>query len=63
MFILQVNFENGFFDRRVIMYDEINKRVRTIDFVEFNSTREFYDILEIFGEVMLRYLINKPLFD
>merc|ERR1712179_567473 len=53
----RVDFEQGFFDSRVIMYDETNKRVRTLDFVDINSTRSFYDILELYNENK-RFSIN-----
>ena len=55
-FVVQIDFDAGYFEKRRIIYDETNMRVRTIAFVEFNSTKDFYDILDNYREVMFRCL-------
>ncbi|OWF37118.1 mammalian ependymin-related protein 1-like [Mizuhopecten yessoensis] len=54
---VRVDYSQKYEEYRRIFYDETNKRVRTIAEVEFNSTKEFYDILDLYSTNQ-RFSIN-----
>ncbi|XP_060072811.1 mammalian ependymin-related protein 1-like [Ylistrum balloti] len=54
---LRVDYSQKYEEYRRIFYDETNKRTRTIAEVELNSTKEFYDVLDLYSTNQ-RYSIN-----
>ncbi|XP_021339371.1 mammalian ependymin-related protein 1-like [Mizuhopecten yessoensis] len=55
---IRIDYSQKYEERRHLFYDETNKRTRTIAEVELNSTREFYDVIELFNERKM-YSLNR----